>query len=148
MDLHVKGRKVKLHWVFDIDDTIIFDNARSTPNAQVLDLLRMAKGRGDSVHLVTARGMSMKSETIAELGRVNVPYTSLDLATEKQRDNAATISQYKAEMRKKHGPCFATVGDQWTDLVVINVDSDLDVLDQQNQVKIFPWQVAKLDDGS
>ena len=73
MDQMLKGRRMKLHWVFDIDDTIIFDNARSTPNAQILDLVRMAKGRGDHVHLVTARTTGMKSETIAELGRVGVP---------------------------------------------------------------------------
>lgn len=101
MDLQVKGRRVKLHWVFDIDDTIIFDNARSTPNAQILDLVRMAKGRNDHVHLVTARTNGMKSETIAELGRVGVPYTTLDHATDKQRENSATISQYKADLRKK-----------------------------------------------
>lgn len=65
-------QKGPLHYVFDIDDTLIFDNGRSTPNVQVVKLLEEAKANGDQVHLITARGLSARSETVAELKRAGI----------------------------------------------------------------------------
>ena len=65
-----KGPK---HIVFDIDDTIIFDNARSTPNLQVVEFLKDLKKNGHLIHLVTARSTDARSDTILELNRVGMP---------------------------------------------------------------------------
>jgi hydroxymethylpyrimidine pyrophosphatase-like HAD family hydrolase len=58
--------------VFDIDDTIIFDNGRSTPNLQVVELLRKLKTKGAQIHLVTARDQEHRQETILELKRSKI----------------------------------------------------------------------------
>ena len=90
-----------MHYVFDIDDTLIFDNGRSTPNVQVVKLLEEAKANGDLVHLITARGLSARSETVAELKRAGIKYDTLDLAPEAKRKDAFTISNKKREKREQ-----------------------------------------------
>jgi predicted HAD superfamily phosphohydrolase YqeG len=93
--------KGKLHIVFDIDDTIIFDNARSTPNLQVVEFLKEFKKGGHSIHLVTARSTEARQDTLLELNRVGMPFDTLDLCPEKMREDLAKVSKFKFQMRKK-----------------------------------------------
>ena len=133
--------------VFDIDDTILFDNSRSGPNLQVLEFLRDSYASGHKVHLVTARSVSTRSETIAELRRSKVPFHTLDLATEKQRSDMATIAEYKYLCRKKYGPVFCSFGDQWGDLFRIREESEIEMLDKVHKTDETPWLVVEPEDG-
>lgn len=133
--------------VFDIDDTILFDNSRSGPNLQVLEFLKESYNDGHKVHLVTARSLSARSDTIAELKRCKVPFHSLDLASEKQREDMATIAEYKYLCRKKHGPVFVSFGDQWGDIHRIREDKEIEVLDKIHTTHETPWIVVEPEDG-
>ena len=133
--------------VFDIDDTILFDNARSGPNLQVLEFLRTSYAAGHKIHLVTARSVSTRSETIAELKRSKVPFHTLDLATEKQRETMTSIAEYKFGARKKHGPVFVSFGDQWGDIFRLRDDRDVDLLDTRYEASKMPWAVVEPEDG-
>jgi hydroxymethylpyrimidine pyrophosphatase-like HAD family hydrolase len=66
------GKKQK-HLVFDIDDTLLFDNGRSAPNLQIIEFLTDMKASGFQIHLVTARGKSTESMTKLELNRSAIP---------------------------------------------------------------------------
>lgn len=133
--------------VFDIDDTILFDNSRSGPNLQVLEFLKDSYDAGHKIHLVTARSLSARSDTIAELKRSRVPFHSLDLATEKQRDSMASIAEYKFACRKKYGPVFVSFGDQWGDVFKIREDKEIELLDNVHQCSETPWIVVEPEDG-
>lgn len=99
MDLSKVARPFNV--VFDIDDTIIFDNGRSTPNLQVVELLKKLKSKGALIHLVTARDQEHRQETMLELKRSKIDYDSLELAPSKSRDSLVGVAKFKHAMRKK-----------------------------------------------
>lgn len=132
--------------VFDIDDTIIFDNGRSTPNLQVVELLKKLKAKGAKIHLVTARDQESRQETILELKRSKIEYDSLELASSKARESLVGVAKFKHAMRKKYGPVLLSVGDQWTDFYTISSEDELEYLDGLHETHKYPWILVKLND--
>lgn len=135
--------------VFDIDDTLIFDDQRQTPNVQIKFLLDVAKAHGCKVHLVTARERSkeVRQWTAQELKRHSIAYDSLALAPAKHRENMASVSAWKFAERARHKPVLLSVGDQWTDLIKVATDDALEVLDAQHKTSQSPWLLVKPEDG-
>jgi hypothetical protein len=131
--------------VFDIDDTLVRDDAdseqrHSTAIAEVCSLLFMFHRMKCTIGLVTARSSSMREETIAELARLNIDYSIYDASNllfcpEEYRKSFTDISQWKQSARyfiKTHTKrkMLCTIGDQWTDLITIKDDSYKKFLDE------------------
>jgi hypothetical protein len=135
--------------VVDIDDTLIFDDGRSTPNVQVKELIAALLAKQYKVHLVTARlhDADMVRATKQELKKLGIEYTSLKLAPAKAREDSASISEWKALQRKAHAPVALTVGDQWSDIVRLESDDDLVKLDYTHGVHKTPWILVDPEDG-
>ena len=130
------------HVVFDIDDTLIFDDNRQTPNIQIKHLLNLAHAHNCKVHLVTAREHSKEvlKWTQDELRRHNIVYTTLALAPKKERSGGMDrISAWKHAERTKHSPCIFSVGDQWGDSVQLRSEEDIDLLNQAYDIEEWPW---------
>lgn len=144
---------------FDIDDTILHDSDSSSgiePNFAVLQLLHRLHELGVEIHLITARrdDEEMRKITLEELHgkdkEVNVEgkYKSLSMAPEEDRDSMSTISRWKMERRKAIAqfykcPITLSVGDQWGDCLVLNVDEDLDKLDDIVGVEEQPYVLMR-----
>ena len=130
--------------VVDIDDTLIFDDGRSTANRQVFDFVNALFDSKYTIHLVTARSKEMDRATKIELQTVGVKYTTLDSAPEKSRANMKLTSEWKFKMRQTYGPIALSIGDQWTDLTKVSSEEDLEILDRQYP---GPWVLVKPNDG-
>ena len=144
---------------FDIDDTILHDsNSKSgiEPNFAVLKLLHRLYELGVDIHLITARkdDEEMRQLTLDELHgkdeNINVwgKYETLSLAPEHVRTNMTTISRWKMERRREIAqkykcPITLSVGDQWGDCLVLNVDEDLDKLDEIVGVDEQPYVLMR-----
>jgi len=144
---------------FDIDDTILHDSDAPSgiePNFAVLQLLHRLHQLNVEIHLITARrdDEEMRKITLEELHgkdkEVNVEgmYKSLSMAPEKNRESMSTISRWKMESRKAIAqlykcPITLSVGDQWGDCLVLNVDEDLDKLDDIVNVKDEPYVLMR-----
>jgi hypothetical protein len=144
---------------FDIDDTILHDSDAPSgiePNFAVLQLLHRLHQLNVEIHLITARrdDEEMRKITLEELHgkdrEVNVEgmYKSLSMAPEKTRESMSTISRWKMESRKAIAqlykcPITLSVGDQWGDCLVLNVDEDLDKLDDIVNVKDEPYVLMR-----
>jgi len=144
---------------FDIDDTILHDSDSTSgiePNFAVLQLLHRLHELGVEIHLITARrdDEEMRQITLEELHgkdpQINVKgmYKSLFMAPEKERDSMSTISRWKMESRKSIAqlykcPITLSVGDQWGDCLVLNVDEDLDKLDDIVGVEEEPYVLMR-----
>lgn len=136
--------------VFDIDDTLIFDDSRQTPNVQIKHLLEVCRAHGCKVHLVTAREKSADviKWTRDELRRHGIQYDTLALAPRKQRESMATIAAWKHSQRAKHAPVLLSVGDQWGDSVLIASDEDIDALNERHNVlHSGPWVLFHVNDA-
>jgi predicted secreted acid phosphatase len=133
--------------VVDIDDTLIFDDAHLTPNVQVKNLVASLKQQQYAIHLVTARGISMQSITKSELKKLGIQYDSLAHAPERMRKNMVTTSQWKFQQRQKHGPIALSIGDQWTDFLVIETEDDLVRFDVLHGTAQTPWILVDPEDG-
>lgn len=136
-----------LNVVFDIDDTLIFDDNRQTPNIQVKHLLQVARAHGYKVHLVTAREKNNEviKWTRDELRRHGIQYDSLALAPKKSRESMASVALWKHAQRTIHKPVLS-VGDQWGDLIILNDDEDIDRLNAIFKVKEGPWLLVEVND--
>lgn len=140
------------HVVFDIDDTIIFDDYRGSMNHQIVSLLRILQDRGYKIHFVTARHISMRAETEKELREKGVKYDTLALCPDATRKAAespngmAIIAQWKHSERALHKPILS-VGDQWGDMILLTQDSDIDRLDKECNSKEYPWHIVKPNDN-
>ena len=144
---------------FDIDDTILHDSDSTSgiePNFAVLQLLHRLHELGVEIHLITARrdDEEMRQITLEELHgkdpEINVKgmYKSLFMAPEKERESMSTISRWKMESRKSIAqlykcPITLSVGDQWGDCLVLNVDEDLDKLDDIVGVEEEPYVLMR-----
>jgi hypothetical protein len=139
----------KLEAVFDIDDTLIFDDARNTPNIQVKHLLEVARAYGCKIRLITAREKSPEvlKWTRDELKKHGIQYESLSLAPKKVRTSMASISAWKAAERKKFAPVALTVGDQWGDIITIENDEQIDELNELLKTLDGPWLLVEPNDG-
>lgn len=137
------------HAVFDIDDTLIFDDNRQTPNLQVKHLLEVARAHNCKIHLVTAREKNAEviKWTRDELRRHGIQYDTLALAPRKMRETMATIAAWKHSERAKHAPVLVSVGDQWGDILLLTDESDIAVLDERHKAQHAPWQVVMPNDG-
>lgn len=137
------------HAVFDIDDTLIFDDNRQTPNVQIKHLLEVARAYGCKIHLVTAREKSAEVTrwTRDELRRHGIQYDTLVLAPKKARTSMATVAAWKLSERAKHQPLLISVGDQWGDSVLIRSDEDIARLDAFHNVALGPWLIIRPHDG-
>lgn len=134
--------------VVDIDDTLIFDDGRSSANLQVVTFVQELLKAGAKVHLVTARSKEMDRATRNELKRLKIEYTSLDVAPERARANVKTTSEWKYSKRKEYGtpiPISMTIGDQWTDLVRVTSELDMIAFDRKYT---SPWSLFKINDGN
>lgn len=146
---HMSKQPENASVVFDIDDTLIFDDNHQTPNVQVKHLLEVARAHGCKVHLVTAREKSAEVTkwTRDELRRHGIQYDSLALAPKKVRDSMASIAKWKHSERAKHAPVILSVGDQWGDCVLLNSEDDIDTLDAVHVVSENPWVIISPNDG-
>lgn len=137
------------HAVFDIDDTLIFDDNRQTPNLQVKHLLEVARAHNCKIHLVTAREKNAEviKWTRDELRRHGIQYDTLALAPKKMRETMATIAAWKHSERAKHAPVLVSVGDQWGDIILLTDESDIDALDTRHNMQYAPWAVVECKDG-
>ena len=135
--------------VFDIDDTLIFDDSRQTPNVQVKHLLEVCRAHGCKIHLVTAREKSpdVMRWTRDELRRHGIHYDTLALAPKKARESMASIASWKHAQRSKHKPVLLSVGDQWGDSVLIATDEDIESLNTRHNVSEGPWVLYQVNDG-
>ena len=144
--------------VFDIDDTLIYDN--STIVVDIVKLYNRLLDLGARIFLVTARKASMRAETFAELKKVNIfpktptqnGFMELLICPDASRISMAYVSKWKATARQRianvHGaPITLTIGDMWSDMVQINQSSDLDALDAAYGVSHTPWILVRPDDG-
>jgi hypothetical protein len=143
---HSKGAG---HAVFDIDDTLIFDNEHETPNLQIVHLVDVARAYGLQIHLVTAR---MKSPDVlrwtrAQLKRHGIVYDSLALAPDEMRTSMASVASWKHQQRAIHGRVFLSVGDQWGDLMLLPDDNEIRKLDKFHSVERGPWVIIMPNDG-
>lgn len=139
----------KAHVVFDIDDTLIFDNEKETPNVQIKHLLAVSKAHGAQVHLVTAR---MKAADVVkwtrdQLRRQGIVYDTLALAPASARKDLASVARWKHAQRAKHGTVMLSVGDQWGDMILLESEEDIDKLDKTHTVERGPWVLVKPNDG-
>lgn len=111
--------------VFDIDDTLIKDLSRPIEHAPIADLARALRQlSGCSVHIVTARenAPEMVDETVKELVKFGISYTTLDLCPRRERETRTSIARWKSSIRKKYAEenkvaHVLTLGDQWSDLI-------------------------------
>jgi hypothetical protein len=138
----------ELQAVFDIDDTLIFDDDRATPNIQVKHLLEVARAHGCKIHLVTARERSPEVVrwTREELKRHNIVYDSLSLAPPSVRTSMADVAIWKYQERAKRKPVVLSVGDQWGDSLLLLQENDIDVLDSMHDAKSTPWIIVRPND--
>lgn len=137
---------------FDIDDTIVFDDYRNTPNVQVVQMVLFLQKNDYNIHFITARldSAEMRQQTKKEIKNAGITLKakdSLTLAPAKNRDSMVQISQWKYATRKNIKNVAVTVGDQWGDSVQIHAEDDIDKLDKLCNVKITPWIVLQPDDG-
>lgn len=132
--------------VFDIDDTIVFDDGHETPNIQIKHLLTVVKAYGFQIHLVTARESSATNIkwTRDEMRRHGIIYDTLALCPKKMRASMDVVAKWKNDERLKHAPVILTVGDQWGDLMLLNDESDIDKLDKQHNTVGTPWLLIKM----
>jgi hypothetical protein len=146
---YIQTHEGPFHVAFDIDDTLIFDDNRGSPNIQVKHLLDVAKAYGCKIHLITAREKSVDVSrwTRQELRRQGIPYDTLSLAPKEKRKNMATISKWKATERSKWVPMLLTVGDQWGDIITIQSELDIDILDHEYATADSPWLLVMPNDG-
>lgn len=134
--------------VFDIDDTLIFDDQNETPNVQVKHLLQVARAYGYKIHLITARekSASVMKWTRDELRRHSIQYETLALAPKKSRVSMADIAAWKHGERLKHKPVLS-VGDQWGDLVLLSSEEDIPKFDTKHNAIEHPWILFCPNDG-
>jgi hypothetical protein len=120
--------------VFDIDATLVLDDSSAIePTVQMLKKLCTHC----RIFLITARHISMRDETIAELKSVGIlpsMYESLMLSPPEDRIDMKRVGEWKERMRKKIGilaqaPIALTIGDQWTDIYAVASKEELDELD-------------------
>ena len=135
------------HAVFDIDDTLIFDDERSTSNVQIKHLVAVVKAFGCHIHLVTARlkNAEIMRWTEHQLKSQGIAYDTLSLCPKQMRASMQQVGDWKDAQRKMHTNCLLTVGDQWSDGTRIKTDADLQALDAKYKVSLYPWLVLKTD---
>lgn len=142
----------KYHAVFDIDDTLIFDmnDNKGLANPMIIKLVLLANYLTINVHLVTARLESpeTRSYTINQLRKhglhLGPHYQSLALASEADRQDMSSVSQYKHKERHRHPTkLLFSIGDQFGDGFVLSSDADIDALGQKLNVKENPYLIIK-----
>jgi len=120
--------------VFDIDATLVLDDSTAIePVVRMLKKLCL----NCRVFLITARHVSIRDETIAELKSIGIEppmYESLMLSPPEDRKDMKRVGLWKERMRKKIGiqaqaPIALTIGDQWTDLIAVQSLEELEELD-------------------
>lgn len=135
---------------FDIDDTLIFDDSRQTPNVQVKHLLDVARAHGYKIHLITAREKSPEviRWTRDELRRHCVYYDTLALCPKSKRNSMQEVSAWKHSERAKKTNCILSVGDQWGDLMTLENDEHIKIMDTKHGTKDSPWILFSKPDSS
>lgn len=135
--------------VFDIDDTLIFDDEHQTPNVQVKHLLDVARAFGCKVHLVTAREKSAEVTkwTEDELRKHGIEYDSLALAPKSSRASMKLVALWKFKQRAKNKPVLVSIGDQWGDSLLLTSETDIELLDAAHKTEQTPWVIVRPNDG-
>lgn len=121
--------------VFDIDATIV--TRESKPIAATIKLLKRLRKARARIHLVTARHPSIRQETIDELISVGITpdlYDSLMITPEADRKHMGAVGKWKENARRsialqENSLIVLTIGDQWTDLVVVSSAEEMAELD-------------------
>jgi hypothetical protein len=120
--------------VFDIDATLVLDDSSAIePTVQMLKTIN----KSCRIFLITARHPSMKDETITELGSVGITpnmYESLLLSPPADRTSMHKVGLWKSRMRKEIAfkaqcPISITIGDQWTDMIAVQSEEEMQELD-------------------
>jgi predicted secreted acid phosphatase len=114
--------------VFDIDDTVLRGSGRfTTPHEIGMEVLRTAKNNSIPVYYVTARMEFPENRlnTIEDLARVGIVSPQTVFMRPPWINTWRDISENKAACRrlietKTDGNCLMSVGDQWTDLLVVS----------------------------
>lgn len=114
--------------VFDIDDTVIRGSGRfTTPHEIGMEILRLAKMNSIPVYYVTARVESPENRlnTIEDLSRVGIVSPQTVFMRPATVTTWKGISETKSACRrwiktKTNGNCLMSIGDQWTDLLVLS----------------------------
>jgi hydroxymethylpyrimidine pyrophosphatase-like HAD family hydrolase len=138
------------HVVFDIDDTLIFDDERQSPNLQVKHLLEVARAHNYKIHLVTAREKNAEviKWTRDELRRHCIYHDSLALCPKKSRNSMKDVSAWKHSERAKHKVCVLSVGDQWGDFLILEKEGQIAQLDKDHGTDTKPWLIIENPDCS
>jgi predicted secreted acid phosphatase len=157
----VKDAREALHHpvvVFDIDDTLLIndeeDDSKVYPLRTTLQLFHRLKQLGCRIYLVTARDASYAQETWRELNTVGVQKSDIEgrILFASNRDSFASISQSKAQLRegialREKAPIALTVGDQWSDMLVLKNVREVKKLDTAYGVQTSPLNLVVLNDG-
>jgi hypothetical protein len=114
--------------VFDIDDTVIRGSGSwTTPHEIGMQILRTAKMNSIPVYYVTAREESPENRlnTIEDLSRVGIVSPQTVFMRPPGVNTWQGISENKSACRKwirskTNGHCLMSIGDQWTDLLVVS----------------------------
>ena len=143
--------------VFDIDATLLTESRDETKFfklRKIVWLLRKVKELGGEVHLVTARNddPSTKRWTEAQLSLIGLvkgkDYDSLSCVPSEMRERMSDVSIVKARLREKAagrgGVVALTVGDQWTDLMQVKDDDEIESLDKEYGAS---FTIMRLNDG-
>jgi hypothetical protein len=133
---------------FDIDDTLIFDNSRETPNLQMKHLLEVCIAHGYAIHLVTAREKSdeVVHWTRDQLRNHQINYDTLSLSPKTHRTSMKKVSAWKQARREYHFPVILTIGDQWGDQTTLESESDIRALDELHGIG-QPWMILEMKDS-
>ncbi len=149
----VNAKKAKYHAVFDIDDTLIFDmnDSKGLSNPMIIRLVLLANYHSIDVHLVTARldEPATRAYTLSQLKKHGLHqgshYQSLALASEKDRTDMKTVSEYKHRERHRHeSKLLFSIGDQFGDGFVLSHDQDIDKLGRKLNVAENPYLIFKV----
>lgn len=136
-----KGPQHPLVFVFDIDDTLIHDKDDEFfhINPHVVPMYNFAQSLKEPTHIyvVTARtdDPEVREFTLRQLEatRISLPPENLKLCPTAMRERGPKgVAEFKKQMRDaiaaKHGNILFTVGDQWTDIIPVASEEDIDRL--------------------
>lgn len=153
--VRVQAHAPPLVVVMDIDDTLIRDRAtHSVLIPAIVQLHNKLVELGAAVYLVSARtnDAATRAWTVEQLVQLGIHgYKALHLAPDGRRKTMTDVSRWKMETRRGIGraagaPVVLTVGDQWSDMVTLSDDADIDTLDATFAPK-QPWKIMRPNDG-
>lgn len=145
--------------VFDIDDTLVMDveDEAFHVNPAVVKLFQSLKSLGCENYVVTARqhGTEERKFSLDQLRAVGIDCRPGHLFHCPARDRSRGtqgVAEFKARARQriaeKHGTKLAlTVGDQWTDMVVVKSSDELYRMPERTSVAPDQFALVRPEDN-